>query len=74
MLKKSIRKISVGSDVNNQLHVSVGSPIAGVVVETISEITPSHYEVWVKRNELDILLWKSFVGMPVIVEYNTRLG
>ena len=73
MLNKSIRKVSVGLDVNNQLHLSIGSEIMGVKIETIKEISPSHYEVWIKRDDNGILLWKSFIGMPIIIEYNTRL-
>ena len=73
MLNRSIRKISVGLDVNNQLHLSVGSKVMGVEIETIKEVTPSHYEVWIKKEDNGIMPWKSFVGMPVIIEYNTRL-
>lgn len=72
MLNKSIRKISVGSDVNNQLHISVGSTMGGTIVDTIIEISPTHYEIWMGRDQ-GLLLWKAVIGMPVIVEYNTRL-
>ena len=72
MLNKSIRKISVGSDVNNQLHISRGSNIVDTIVDTIKEVSPGHYEVWVRRDQ-GLLLWKTIIGMPVIVEYDTRL-
>lgn len=72
MLSKSIRKISIGSDVNNQLHISKGSIIMDTVVDTVKEVNPGHYEVWIKRDQ-DIRLWKTIIGMPVVVEYDTRL-
>ena len=74
MISKSIRKISVGSDVNNQLHISVGSVIAGSKVSVITELDNCKYEVWVeKEGTKDLTVWKRISGMPVIVEYNNRL-
>lgn len=74
MVNKAIRKISVGSDVNAQLHISVGSTIGGKKVDTIKESGPKTYEVWVEMNDnKDIAIWKTIVNMPCIIEYNTRL-
>ena len=75
MLDKSIRKISIGSDVNNQLHISMNSFIGGGHVNCIKKIAPSTYEVWIadKDSPDSLRLWKEFENMPVVIEYNTRL-
>ena len=68
-----IRKISVGSDVNNQLHISVGSTMGGKKISLINEYLPKCYEVWVEQtNPIGVSLWKTIEGMPVIVERDTR--
>ena len=75
MLNKVIRKISVGSDVNNQLHISVGSSIGGNIVDTIRNTSPGCYEIWTSsRGTQDVSLWKKVEKMPTIIEYNTRLS
>ena len=75
MLNKSIRKLSIGNDVNNQLHISIGSFIGGGHVNCISKTAPTMFEVWIseKDNPNNIRLWKEFQNMPVTIEYNTRL-
>lgn len=75
-MNKSIRKISIGSDVNNQLHIAVGTTIGGgLVVDTIRKSKlPDTYEVWVQVNtNKDVSHWKTIRHMPVIIEYDTRL-
>ena len=74
-MNKSIRKISIGSDVNNQLHISVGTTMAGVEIDTIRKSKlPDTYEVWVQVNSnKDVSHWKTIRNMPVIIEYDTKL-
>jgi len=73
MENEIIRKISIGSDVNNQLHIAVGSRIGGVVVSHIFENMPKMFDVWIHEDLNSVVKWKSISGMPVIVEYNTRI-
>ena len=72
MVTESIRKISVGSDVNNQLHISTGSLMAGNTIDTIVD-REGILSIYVKDDSNNIKVWKRIVGMPVVIEYNTRL-
>ena len=72
MVTESIRKISVGSDVNNQLHISTGSLMAGNTIDTIVD-REGILSIYVKDDNNNIKVWKRIVGMPVVIEYNTRL-
>tara|TARA_R110000851_G_scaffold88596_1_gene193440 strand:- start:76 stop:294 length:219 start_codon:yes stop_codon:yes gene_type:complete len=67
-----IRKISIGSDSQNQYHISVGSTVAGSTVYQIIEITPTLFEIWHEHPKGGHILWKKISNMPVIVEYDTR--
>lgn len=70
-----IRKISIGSDPNQQLHISVGSVMGGKKIHLINEYLPKSYEVWVEQSETEgITLWKTVENMPVIVERDTRFS
>ncbi len=76
MINKSIRKISIGLDVNKQLHIAVGTPMGeNLIIDTIRKSKlPDTYEVWVQVNEnKDVSHWKTIRNMPVIIEYDTRL-
>ena len=67
-----IRKISIGADSSNQYHISVGSNIGGSIVSEIVKMSENHFDVWQKLDGGGVILWKSIINMPVIVEYNTR--
>lgn len=67
-----IRKLSVGSDINNQLHIAVGSTMAGSVIDFI-KYTGNGYTVYTKDENKQIKAWKRIENMPVIIEYDTRL-
>lgn len=74
-MNKFIRKISIGSDVNNQLHIAVGSTMGGNEIALIRKSNlPNAYEVWIYVNSnKDTCHWKTTRDMPVIIEYDTRL-
>lgn len=73
MKNKLIRKISIGNDVNNALHISVGGKIGGYIVAEILNLKPNTYEVWVYIEEDCVAIWKKIENMPINVEYNTRI-
>lgn len=73
-MDRLIRKISIGNDVNNALHIAVGAKMGNNIVSSIIETLGNSYEVWVEINaDKDCTLWKQISNMPVIVEYDTRL-
>lgn len=72
MESRLIRKISIGSDVNNALHISVGSKIGGNTIAQILNPEIRVYEVWINIEGNAITVWKKIDGMPVTVEYDTR--
>lgn len=70
-----IRKISVGPDPNQQLHISVGSQMGGKKIHAIIEYLPKSYEVWIEQTHPSGLsLWKTIENMPVVVERDTRFS
>lgn len=73
MESRLIRKISIGSDVNNALHISVSSKIGGHIVAEILNPELKVYEVWVHIENNAVTIWKTIENMPVMVEYNTRV-
>lgn len=74
MEDRLIRKISIGSDVNNALHIAVGSIMGGSTVAEILNPKPRTYEVWIHIENNGVTIWKTIEGMPLIVEYNTRIS
>ena len=74
MENKVIRKISIGSDVNNQLHISVGSIMGGNRIAYILMPHPNTYEIWIFGEKDSVSHWKSFENMPIAAEYDTRLN
>ena len=42
-----------------------------VIIDTIVEQEPNHYVVYVNRDDV-VFVWKNIIGMPVIVEFDTR--
>ena len=71
-MENSIRKISIGSDVNNQLHISVNNPIGGNIVSHILKGENNNIEVWIEGKNSGVLKWKTLENMPVIIEYDTK--
>ncbi len=65
-----IRKISVGIDLKNAMHFSIGQSFNGYVVESIIIDENSQYKLFVRRGG-EIYLWKVFnQNVPVTVEFD----
>lgn len=67
-----IRKLSIGSDTSNQLHISVGSRMGGNKISHIVAEADNVYHIYISEDDKTFHPWKSIKNMPVIVEYNTR--
>lgn len=67
-----IRKISIGADYKDAMHYTAGQPFGGMTVDTIKQITPEHYEIWIKNKDNELLLWKQVIGMPVVIEMDLK--
>lgn len=68
-----IRKISVGADYKNAMHYIIDQKVLGGS-HVISDIAQEKngYSVWVKRDN-EVVKWKEFKNIPVIIEYNINL-
>jgi hypothetical protein len=74
-----IRKISVG-DLKSGITYKIGQPMMGGVifitsiqldVDSSEEIGAVKYDIIVKEQGSDYhRIWKSFIGMPVTIEYD----
>jgi hypothetical protein len=67
-----IRKISIGIDYKDAMHYSVGQFFGKNTIETIRQITPQHYEIWIRTENNEILLWKSIINVPVVIEQDIK--
>lgn len=65
-----IRKISVGANYKEAMHYIVGQSVLGGSYE-ISDIAQESqsYSVWIKK-ENEIIKWKEFKEIPIVIEYN----
>lgn len=71
---QEIRKISIGPDYFNAMHVTVGKPIlkGSATIHSIqSNSEETEFLVWIRSNEdSTVKHWKTYKNMPVAIEYN----
>ena len=67
-----IRKISIGIDYKDAMHYQQGQSFGGMIIDLIRQISPQHYEIWIKNSDSEVLLWKSIVGMPCVIEMDLK--
>lgn len=74
---QQIRKLTIGTDYkNNAMHYVVGHQVLGkryTVVNILQKVLGSQisYEVYIQRENNEIVLWKDFnSNMPISIEYN----
>lgn len=67
-----IRKISIGSDYKEGMHYTVGQPFNKITIDSIQKVNPDHYEIWIKTDKNEIILWKEVVNMPVVIEKDIK--
>lgn len=72
-----IRKIAVGSDYKSgAMHYIAGQEVLGgtSVIHLIKYIeSEDAFKIWIEsKDKKEIILWKSFLNMPVSVEYNVN--
>lgn len=68
-----IRKISVGANYKDAMHYIINQEVLGgsYIISDIAQEKES-YSVWVKKGD-EIIKWKEFKNIPVIIEYNINL-
>lgn len=67
-----IRKISIGVDYKDAMHYTVGQRFGHQTIEAIRQVGPNHYEIWVRTDYNEVILWKEIEGMPNIRERDTK--
>lgn len=67
-----IRKISIGIDYKNAMHYSLGQYFGDNTIENIRQIDPQHFEIWIRTKDNEVLLWKSIINAPVVVEQDIK--
>lgn len=67
-----IRKISIGADYKEGMHYTVGQTFGGMTIDTIRQLNPQHYEIWVMNENNEVFLWKQIVDMPCVVEMDVK--
>lgn len=67
-----IRKISIGIDYKDAMHYTVGQPFGHMTIDTIRRINPQHYEIWIRTDADELILWKEVINMPCICERDTK--
>jgi len=68
-----IRKISVGPDYKNAMHFIVGQDVLGNShkISSIVRDFDGNYLIYIKNDNEEVLLWKTFtVTIPISVEHN----
>ena len=53
-----IRKISIGVDYKDAMHYTVGQRFGHMTIEAIRKVAPKHYEIWVRTDDDEVILWK----------------
>ena len=68
-----IRKISVGADYKNAMHYIINQEVLGgsYIISDIAQ-EKNGYSVWFKRDN-EVVKWKEFKNIPVVIEYNVNL-
>lgn len=67
-----IRKISIGVDYKDAMHYTVGQPFGRNTIEAIRQINPQHYEIWIRTEDNEVLLWKQVINAPVVIEMDIK--
>lgn len=67
-----IRKISIGSDYKDAMHYTVGQRFGHMTIEAIRQVAPNYYEIWIRTEDDEVLLWKEVENMPCIRERDTK--
>ena len=72
-----IRKIAVGPDYKSgAMHYIAGQEVLGntSVIHLIKYNESSDsFEIWIKsKDKHEVVLWKSFLNMPVSIEFNVN--
>ena len=70
-----IRKIAVGPDYKSgAMHYIVGQSVLGntSVIHLIKYVeSEDAFKIWIEsKDKKEVILWRSFLNMPVSVEYN----
>jgi len=68
-----IRKISIGPDILNAMHFSVGQKLlkGTHTVDNIVRTDDMKIQIWVQNDEDEVYLWKEInQHTPVTIEYN----
>lgn len=70
-----IRRIYLGPDYLKSMKYTVGSPClkGTATIYEISQTEVSVFEVHVKNEDNEVILWKTISNMPVCLEYNIDL-
>ena len=67
-----IRKISIGVDYKDAMHYTVGQSFGSMTIDTILQINPQHYEIWVRNDKDEISVWKTIINMPLVFENDQK--
>jgi len=67
-----IRKISIGIDYKDAMHYTVGQSFGNMTLDTIKQINPRHYEIYVKNGSNEVSLWKQVIDMPCVIEMDLK--
>jgi hypothetical protein len=67
-----IRKISIGVDYKDAMHYTVGQSFGGMTIDTIYQLNPQHYQIWIKNDKSELSIWKEIVGMPCVIEMDLK--
>lgn len=67
-----IRKISIGVDYKDAMHYMVGQNFGRNTIEVIRKISAQHYEIWIRTEDNEVVLWKEVVNAPVVVEMDIK--
>tara|TARA_R110000803_G_scaffold12237_2_gene35564 strand:- start:1352 stop:1579 length:228 start_codon:yes stop_codon:yes gene_type:complete len=72
-----IRKIAVGPDYKSgAMHYIAGQEVLGgtsVIYLIKHNDNTDSFEIWIKsKDKHEVILWKSFLNMPVSIEFNVN--
>lgn len=67
-----IRKISIGIDYKDAMHYTVGQRFGNMTIDAILQKKAGYYEVWIRTEKDEILLWKVIDGTPCVIEMDIK--
>jgi hypothetical protein len=67
-----IRKISIGIDYKDAMHYTVGQSFGNMTIDTILQVNPNYYEIWVKNSDNELSVWKTIINMPLVIENDQK--